>query len=85
MATVGHVKEMKLHGAGDDARRAPLIPVLFEPKIEAMHGNRQLFSGLERQGNQADPNVVAVLQEWAIEVMAEPPAEDSNSPNRLPS
>ncbi|MEJ7804942.1 MAG: hypothetical protein WKG03_03345 [Telluria sp.] len=69
MATIGHTKEMKLHAAGDDSRRAPIIPLLYEPTIQAMHGARMLVSGLERQGDQADPAAPLFMQEWAIEVM----------------
>lgn len=82
MATVGHIKEMKLHAAGDDSQRAPLIPVLFEPKIETMNGNRMLFSGLERQGDQSDRGAATVWQEWAVEIMAPPPAELAETSHR---
>ena len=75
MATIGTIKEMKLHAAGDDSRRAPLIPLLYEPTIQAMHGARMLVSGLERQGDQADPAAPLFMQEWAIEVMQGAPAE----------
>jgi hypothetical protein len=73
MATVGTTREMKLHGAGDDSQRKPLIPILFNPAIVTMNGNRMLFSGLERQGAQDDPAGPAFMQEWAVEVLVEPP------------
>lgn len=82
MATVGTMREMKLHAAGDDSRRAPAIPILYSPQIVTMHGNRLLFSGLERQGNQDDPEAPLFWQEWAIEVLAEPPVELAETPHR---
>lgn len=73
---------MKLHAAGDDSRRTPIIPVLYEPTIQAMHGKRMLISGLERQGNRDDPAAPLYMQEWAVEVMAEPPAELAETSHR---
>lgn len=84
MATVGAIKEMKLHAAGDDSWRAAAIPILYEPVIQAMHGARMLISGLERQGDQAGPAAPLHMQEWAIEVMVEPPAELADIPHRPP-
>ena len=82
MLTVEATTEMKLHGAGDDSRRAPIIPLLYNPTIQAMHGKRMLFSGLERQGNQDEPASPLYMQEWSIEVMVEPPAELAQTPHR---
>ena len=84
IVTIGTIKEMKLHAAGDDARRAPLIPLLYEPVLQAMHGARMLLSGLERQGNQVDKDAPLYMQEWSIEVMVEPPAELADQPHRPP-
>lgn len=50
-----------------------------------MVGNRQLFSGLERQGDQADPNAPLFVQEWAVEVLAEPPLEMAETSHRPPA
>lgn len=83
--TVGHLtlvgvgghKELKLHGAGDDARANPIIPILYDAAMISMHGARMLFRGLERQGD--DANGVTYMQEWAVEVMVEPPAEAHGS------
>ncbi len=72
MATVGTTREMKLHGAGDDSQRKPVIPILFNPAIVTMNGNRLLFSGVERHGAQDDKNVATFLQEWAVEVLVNP-------------
>jgi hypothetical protein len=84
IATVGATREMKLHGAGDDARRAAVIRLLFDPAIQAMHGNRMLFAGWERQDAQADPKGPVFMQEWAVELLAEPPAELAHSSHRPP-
>lgn len=83
--TVGHLTlircnghyELKLHAAGDDSRQVPMLPVLFDAAIVSMHGARMLFCGFERQGDQADRKVPTAMQEWAVEVMAEPPNEAS--------
>ena len=71
--TAGSVRELKLHAAGDDSQRKPVIPILYEPVFKSINGNRMLFAGLERQGDQADPGAPLCMQEWAIEVMVEPP------------
>lgn len=85
MATVGINREMKLHAAGDDSQRLPIIPLLLNPIITAMVGNRQLFSGLERQGDQADAHAPLFVQEWAIEILTEPPAELAETSRRPPA
>lgn len=84
MATVGINREIKLHAAGDDSQRLPVIPLLLNPVITAMVGNRQLFSGVERQGDQADPHAALFVQEWAVEILAEPPADLAESSHRPP-
>ena len=84
MLTVGSTVEMKLHGAGDDARRAPIIPSLFNPVIQSMHGPRMLFAGFEQQGDQADPNAPTFMQEWAVEVMQPVPVELAEASHRPP-
>lgn len=82
MVTVGAVRELKLHGAGDDAQANAAIPVLFDATLISMHGARMLFSGLERAGNQADAKSVTYMQEWAVEVMADQPAELARTSHR---
>lgn len=63
MCAVETWRELKLFAVGTDARPESIIPVLFEPQLVAMHGNRMLFRGLERQGHQRDPNAVSIMQE----------------------
>lgn len=84
MAIVGPVRQLKVHGAGDDSQRTPAIPILFDPTIIAMGANRMLFAGLERQGDQADPNAQVCLQEWAVEIMTAPPTELAETSHRPP-
>jgi hypothetical protein len=84
LATVGTNREMKVHAAGDDSQRLPAIPLLYNPQLLAMHGNRQLFAGLERQGDQNDPSAPLFMQEWAIEVLVDPPAELAETSHRPP-
>ena len=74
-----------MHAAGDDSRHAPIIPLLFDPLILAMHGKRMLFSGLQRQGNQEDPTAPMFMQEWSVEVMQEALPELVETPHRPPS
>lgn len=74
----------KLHGAGDDARKTPMFPELFRAKVVAMNGDRMLFQGFERIGNQADPLSATIKQEWAVQVMVPPPAELAESAHRPP-
>ena len=85
MLTVGATREMKLHGAGDDSQRKPVIPSLLNPEIVAMGGNRMLFVGMERQGAQDDPNGPTLMQEWVVEVLVAPPAEMANTSHRSPA
>ncbi len=84
MVTIGNTRELKLHAAGDDSQRAPVIPMLFNPEIVSMHGARMLFAGWERKGDQNDPKSQTVLQEWSVEVMVEPPADLVRSSHRPP-
>ena len=80
--TVGSVLEMKIHAAGDDSRRVPMIPSLFNPELHAMLGPRMLVAGLERQGDQSDAGGATYMQEWAIEVMQPVPADHAESSHR---
>lgn len=82
MLTVATIREMKLHGAGDDSQRKPIIPSLLNPVIVTMGANRMLFSGWERQGAQDDPNGPTFMQEWVVEVNAAPPAELAETSHR---
>ena len=45
MVKVGHCRVLKLHGAGDDAQKNAVIPVLFDAVLISMHGSRMMFSG----------------------------------------
>lgn len=64
----------KFHAAGDDAQKKPMIPELFRAKIVGMIGDRMLFQGYERIGDQNDTNAQVIKQEWAVQAMAEQPA-----------
>ncbi len=81
---VGTVIVAKLHAAGDDARKAAMFPELWRAKVVAMHADRMLFQGYERQGNQADPGAPLIKQEWAVQVMEAPPQELEDTPHRPP-
>ena len=72
---VENVPVMKLHGAGDDAVQKPLLPLMWRAKVVMIRGDKMLFQGFERIGNQHDPNAPVEKQEWAVQVMADPPAE----------
>jgi len=81
---VGTVIVAKLHAAGDDARKTAMFPELWRAKVVAMHADRMLFQGFERQGNQADQDAPMIKQEWAVQVMEAPPAEVAESSHRPP-
>jgi len=49
--------------AWDDSTAKPLIPPLRDAKLITMHGNKMLFSGIERDG------AVGFEQEWAVQVI----------------
>ena len=74
MVSVGGVRELKMHAAGDDAQANAAIPILFDAILVSMHGARMLFVGLERRGSQGDAKGVTYMQEWAVEVMVDQPA-----------
>ncbi|MCY0910821.1 hypothetical protein [Massilia antarctica] len=85
MCQVASWLEIKLFAPGTDARPEPIIPVLFDPVLVAMHGNKMLFRGLERQGDQRDANSATVMQEWSVQVMVEQPADIAHQPHRTSS
>lgn len=64
----------KVHGARDDARRVALFPELHRAKVVGMNGDRMLFQGWERVGNQDDPASPMIKQEWAVQVMVAAPS-----------
>lgn len=49
-----------------------------------MHADQMLSQGFERQGNQADPDVPLIKQEWAVQVMKAPPAEMAQTAHQPP-
>lgn len=65
----GHY-QVKINSVEDHSRQSPLLPVLFDAVMVSMTGNRMMFRGFERQGDQADAGAPTVMQEWAVEVMA---------------
>ncbi len=79
---VGTVAVAKVHAAGDDARKTAMFPELWRARVVGMNGNRMLFQGFERRGNQADPDAPLIKQEWAVQVMEAPPAELADMPHR---
>lgn len=72
---IENVALMKLHGAGDDAVQKPILPELWRAKAVMIRGDKMLFQGFERVGNQNDSDAVVVKQEWAVQVMADQLAE----------
>lgn len=68
-----------MHGAREDARKAPMFPELWRAKVVAMNGDRMLLQGYERVGNEAAPSAPMIKQEWAVQVMAEQQAGLSES------
>lgn len=82
MYGVANRTELKLYAMDDAARLEPIIPVLFDPVLVSMHGNKMLFRGLERQGNQTDANAVTVLQEWSVQITQGQPVEAGQQSHR---
>ena len=87
--TVGHLSlvncgahyELKLHGAGDDAVKAPIVPILYNAVAVTMMGNRMLWSGDERES--PDPRGRTVKQEWSVMLAVEAPVEVPQPTTRL--
>lgn len=73
---------MKLHGAGDDAVQKPILPELWRARVVMIRGDKMLFQGFERVGNQDDPASPLERQEWAVQVMVSQPAELAQSSHR---
>jgi hypothetical protein len=65
LAMVAGVYELNL-SASDDSQMKPLIPVLYDARLVTMHGNKMLFRGLERAG---DEPAAQYLQEWSVMVL----------------
>lgn len=73
---------MKLHSAGDDSVQKPLLPLMWRAKVVMIRGDRMLFQGFERIGDENDPNAPVQKQEWAVQVMVEPPVELARTSHR---
>lgn len=73
---------MKLHSAGDDSVQKPILPLMWRAKVVMVRGDKMLYQGFERIGNQDDPESPVEKQEWAVQVMAEPPAELAKTSHR---
>lgn len=90
--TVGHMTVCqvettivaKVHAAGDDSRMSPIIPELFRARIVGMRGDKMLLQGFERIGDRLVPDAAMIRQEWAVQVMVEPPAELAETSHRPP-
>ncbi len=81
---VENVPVMKLHGAGDDAVQKPIIPLMWRAKVVMIRGDKMLFQGFERVGDQDDPDAPTEKQEWAVQVMVDPPSELARTSHRPP-
>ncbi|NML61850.1 hypothetical protein HHL21_12340 [Massilia sp. RP-1-19] len=84
MVLIENVTLMKLHGAGDDAVQKPILPELWRAKVVMIRGDKMLFQGFERVGDQDDPDSRLEKQEWAVQVMAVQPAELARMSHHLP-
>lgn len=79
---IENVPVMKLHAAGDDAVQRPILPLVWRAKVVMIRGDKMLFQGFERIGNPDDPDAPVEKQEWAVQVMADQPAEVARTPHR---
>lgn len=76
LVMIEHTAVMKIHAAGDDGSRQPIIPEIYRAKCVTMHGDKMLFKGLERVGEREIP------QEWSIQIMQDQPAEMATRSHR---
>ena len=63
MTACGGSYELNI-AAWNDSSAKPLIPPLRDAKLITMHGNKMLFTGIERDGNG-----VGFEQEWAVQII----------------
>jgi hypothetical protein len=69
----GHDGELTLYRSGgwielklsepNDQRKEPIVPILYDAKLVTMHGDRMLFQGMERTG---DEKHAQYMQEWSV-------------------
>lgn len=79
---IERVALMKLHGAGDDAVQKPILPELWRAKVVMIRGDKMLFQGFERVGDQGNPDSPLEKQEWAVQVMTDQPPELARTSHR---
>lgn len=79
---IENVPVMKLHAAGDDSVQKPILPLMWRAKVAMVRGDKMLFQGYERVGNQDDPDSPVEKQEWAVQVMVAPPAQIAQTSHR---
>jgi hypothetical protein len=73
IAHKGHDGELTLYRSGgsielklsepNDQRKEPIIPILYDARLVTMHGDRMLFQGMERTG---DEKRAQYMQEWSV-------------------
>ncbi|MBZ2208456.1 hypothetical protein [Massilia soli] len=59
------------------------LPLMWHAKVVMIRGDKMLFQGFERIGDQNDPDLRVEKQEWAVQVMADHPAELARMSHRL--
>lgn len=79
---IENVPVMKLHAAEDDAVQKPRLPLVWRARVVMIRGDKILFQGFERVGDQDDPDSPVEKQEWAVQVMAEQPPELARTSHR---
>lgn len=57
---------------------------MWRAKIVMIRCDKMLFQGFERIGDENDRNAPVQKQEWAVQVMVEPPAELARTSHRPP-
>jgi hypothetical protein len=75
-AQKGHDGELTLYRTGssielklsdpNDQRKEPIIPILYDARLVTMHGDRMLFQGMERTG---DEKRAQYMQEWSVMIL----------------
>ena len=62
MLICGVTSELKLSSPTDSTAQ-PLIPILYDARLSAMHSNKMLFKGIERDSHGAE-----FVQEWSVQI-----------------
>jgi hypothetical protein len=75
------IPSFKLYAPGGVCAQHPLVLELYNARVLMMDGDKQLWEGKEREGE--DWKGRAVKQEWSVRLAVDPPADVPPPPRRL--